>query len=80
MPAYLTIPRMKHVTSSNIDAVGYNPDTSELHVRFRNGTHYVYRSVGEETHKLFLKTQSPGKFFAEHVRSKFSFFQVPKEP
>jgi hypothetical protein len=67
---------MQTVKSSNVDSVGYSSDTAELHVKFRNGSHYAYRCVGPEVIKHFLQTNSPGKFFAEHVRSKFSYFEV----
>jgi KTSC domain len=72
----LKVPPMQTVKSSNIAAIGYDPQTYELHVKFTNGNHYVYRSVNKDTHSAFINSsRSHGKFFAEHVRSKYSYFQ-----
>jgi hypothetical protein len=76
-PTPVKIPHMQDVKSSNIAAIGYDPHTFELHVRFTNGNHYVYRSVSKDAHSAFMNaTRSYGKFFAEHIRSKYSSFSL----
>jgi len=40
---------MIYVDSSNIDQIGYDDAESECHVIFKNGRHYVYGDVSEET-------------------------------
>lgn len=41
------MPEMQYVTSSNVEAVGYDPTLRELHVRFLNGGTYIYYEVEE---------------------------------
>jgi len=42
------MPEMHFVDSSNVEAIGYDPDAQELHVRFvRSGETYIYYSVEE---------------------------------
>ena len=41
------MPEMHYVDSSNVEAIGYDPATQELHVRFlKSGETYVYYNVG----------------------------------
>lgn len=72
----LKIPTMKKVKSSNITAIGYDPEIFELHVQFANGSHYVHRSVSPDTHSAFMNTRSHGKFYAEHIRSKYAYYKL----
>lgn len=69
------LPHMISVTSYNIKAIGYDDDNFELHVQFKNGGHYVHRSVGKDAFKVFLLAPSPGRWYAEHVRGKYAFYQ-----
>ena len=40
------MPEMKYVDSTNIEAVGYDPESLELHVRFAgSGDTYAYYNV-----------------------------------
>lgn len=72
----LTIPKMKEVESSNIESIGHHADRKELHVRFKNGGHYVYAGVGPDLHADALRADSVGKFINEHVKGKFTHRKV----
>ena len=51
------MPEMQYVDSSNIEAIGYDPDNQELHVRFlKSGETYVYYSVEEWVFQEFLQS------------------------
>lgn len=67
------LPKMKPLTSSNVEAVGHHAGRSELHVRFKGGGHYIYDGIDAELHEKLLKAESVGKFIGEHVKGKFSF-------
>ena len=41
------MPEMIYVDSSNIEAIGYDDDAQELHVRFLSGTSYIYHLYGD---------------------------------
>lgn len=66
---------MLKVASSNIEAIGHDPHANELHVRFSNGTTYVYASVHRLYYQNMLKAGdnggSVGKYHAEHIKGVF---------
>jgi hypothetical protein len=71
------IPNMKPVKSSNVEAIGHNPHTLELHVRFKNGGHYVYQGVLPEHHLTLLQAESIGKHIAAHIKGKYNHRRLP---
>ena len=59
---------MQPVESSNVCSVGYAD--GELRVRFKSGRTYRYWGEGIEQHYHGLLTaESPGTYFALHIRS-----------
>lgn len=59
---------MKEVKSSQIQSVGYCPDTKRLSVQFINGGCYQYAGVPPEVHAELQAAESVGKFI--HARLK----------
>lgn len=59
------------VTSSTIDAIGYDPDAQTMHVAFLSGGTYEYLDVDPETHQALVEAPSVGSHFHKHVRPKF---------
>lgn len=66
-------PAMIPVRSSNIDAVGYDPVSSELYVRFTSGTTYIYLGVGQALYEGLLSAPSAGRFLNRNVKRSHSF-------
>jgi hypothetical protein len=64
---------MQRVDSSNIEAVGYDPVTSEMHVRFTNGNLYAYKGVSAETHQDLMAADSPGSHLHEFVKGQHEY-------
>jgi hypothetical protein len=59
------------VKSSNVDAVGYDAATKELHVRFKgNPKVYIHDGVTPQQHAAFLASPSKGKFYAANFKGK----------
>jgi len=59
---------MKPVASSNIQAVGF--ENGELMIRFANGRTYRYTGPKvAEHHEAFMKAESKGRYFAQHIRN-----------
>lgn len=56
------------VKSSNLKAVGHDPETNELHVEFSNGARWIYAGVDAEKYGRMLAFPSVGKFFAASIR------------
>ena len=48
------------VQSSNIRAVGHDPEANELHVEFKNGGKYVYHAISADQHKALIGAKSIG--------------------
>lgn len=65
--------KMKPVESSNIAAVGFDPETKTLHVAFSNGTVYRYHDVDAEKHAKLMSADSVGKHFNAHIKGAHKF-------
>jgi KTSC domain len=69
----MPIPAMTPVDSSNIEAIGYDEASRELHVRFRTGRRYVYSEVPQETYDRFAQADSKGSFFNREIKPNYSY-------
>ena len=67
---------MKKVESSNIEAVGYDPNTKELTVKFKNGGTYHYSAVPSHEADALMHAESIGKHFHAHIKGKFQHQKV----
>lgn len=66
------MPDMEFVDSSNIEAIGYDSDNQELHVRFlKSGETYVYYSVDEWVYQEFMQADSKGIYLNTNIRNAF---------
>lgn len=57
------------VKSSNLESIGYNPETQELEIKFHKTGIYVYKNVSESLYNQLMKSQSKGHFFATYIRN-----------
>ncbi len=63
------MPEMIFVDSSNIEAIGYDTGTLELHVRFlKSGETYVYYAVEEWRHQEFMQADSKGVYLNVNIK------------
>ena len=67
------LPEMKNVDSSNIAAIGYDRELSELFVQYKNGMTYKYKEVPANIYERFLKAESKGKFMNEEVKPFYDY-------
>lgn len=73
--AYTEDPRppieLKAVESSQIKAIGYDEKTRTLAVTFNYGAGaiYHYPDVAPEIAEAFVKAESIGKFFGQHIKA-----------
>lgn len=61
-------PEMIAVESSNLQAIGYDPDNMELYVDFLNGSRYRYFDVPEDVFDEFQVADSKGKFLHQNIK------------
>ena len=61
------------VQSSNIEAIGYDPETSRLRVRFnKRDSLYEYNDVPPEIFEAFRTSDSKGGFFQRNILRTFN--------
>lgn len=70
------MPNMTFVDSSNIEAIGHDPDSLELHVAFRSGDTYVYHDVPSVVFDAFLSAPSKGSFLNREIKPVFRFSKL----
>jgi hypothetical protein len=69
------------VESSNIQAIGYDPQTRVMEVEFGRDVYpgyphnrvYQYFEVPSEVHQALMNAPSHGEFLYEHVAYEFSY-------
>jgi hypothetical protein len=59
------------VESGHIEAIGYDPYSEEMRIRFVGNHLYVYRGVPQEIWDQFRVAQSKGQFFAAHIKKQY---------
>ncbi len=63
---------MKAVDSSTLDAIGYDAEKRELHVRFKQtGITYVYYDVQETVFDEFLQADSKGGYLNRVLKRRY---------
>lgn len=68
---------MNFVSSSNIDAIGYDTETAELHVRFlKSGLTYKYPGVPQEVYEELMRADSKGSYFNRLIKPVYTSFET----
>lgn len=68
------MPDMIFVDSSNVEAIGYESTTRELHVRFvKSGETYVYDEVEEWVFEEFKGADSKGTFLNTRIKNQYNY-------
>jgi len=70
------MPEMQFVTSSNIESVGYDVSTQELHVRFLTGRTYVYYEVEEYKFIEMLSGGSVGVYLKQNIEKNYRYAEI----
>lgn len=62
------------VDSTSIEAIGYDPASRELHVRFlQAGRTYTYFDVDEAVYEEFRQADSIGQFFNANIKGVYDY-------
>lgn len=67
------MPDMHYVDSSNVEAVGYDSNSRELHVQFLSGGYYVYHDVPQDVYDDLLASPSIGSFLNRVVKPSYQY-------
>ncbi|HEY0661394.1 MAG TPA: KTSC domain-containing protein [Lysobacter sp.] len=62
---------MIRVASSAISAIGYDPATRQMKIRFVQGHTYDFCGVPEKVFKRLLNARSKGSYYNEHIRDRY---------
>ena len=79
---------LQDVESSQINAIGYDPETQTLAVQFKGwkgelGATYHYGCVSAEDFEAFKNAESLGRHFTRHIKpfpEKFPYTKVAEKP
>lgn len=64
------------VESSNMESVGYDPESHTLEVAFRDSGTYQYFDVPASVHDALMGAASKGSYFAGNIRGVFRYARV----
>ena len=70
------VPDMQYVDSSNIEAIGYDGASRELHVRFLNGATYVYSDVEDGVFEELLQAPSKGSYLNRNIKGRYQYAKL----
>ena len=64
------------VSSSNISAIGYDPDSEVLEIEFTNGAVYSYSGVPLGEYESFMSADSKGKYLHANIKGRYSYIKL----
>ena len=64
------------VASSNIRAIGYDPETQTLEVEFHSGSVYQYYGVPDHIHEQIMQASSKGRFLNTYIKNSYPYSRV----
>ncbi|MBU4075749.1 MAG: KTSC domain-containing protein [Euryarchaeota archaeon] len=56
------------VQSSDLQSIGYDPNTNVLEIEFKSGGIYQYFNVPESKYEGLMKADSHGKYFDAYIK------------
>ena len=62
---------MIRVTSDAISAIGYEPESGRMRVRFSSGSSYDFCRVPLAVYERFMHSISKGSFYNDHIRGRY---------
>ena len=64
------------VSSSNLAAVGYDPNTKILEIEFHGGSVYAYSDVPQDIFDELMSAESHGKYFNANIKDKYPYTKI----
>lgn len=63
---------MTPLTSSNLAAAGYDPESRVLRIQFHNGRTYEYDNVPQHEYDGLISAGSAGQYFNSNIKGQYS--------
>lgn len=64
------------VSSSSIESVGYDPNSSTLEIEFKKGGIYQYHDVPSHTYEEFISSDSLGTYLHHNIKNIYAFSKM----
>jgi hypothetical protein len=64
------------VQSSNLESIGYDPETEILKIKFLNSSVYEYKNVSQVIYDALMNAPSHGSYFNREIRNNFPYEKV----
>jgi hypothetical protein len=64
------------VTSTDIRAIGYDPETETLEIEFNKGSVYQYAGVPVGEYEATMNADSKGRYFSANIKGRYSFIKL----
>lgn len=71
--------QLEKVNSSDIAAIGYDPESQTLAIEFHATGRYHYFSVPPQIHAELMQTPTHGKYFHQHIKGRYAWEKVSAE-
>jgi hypothetical protein len=66
---------MQFVDSTNVEAIGYDDATNELHIRFKSSpATYVYTGVPQQVFEELQLAESKGRYVDQNIKPVYKQF------
>jgi hypothetical protein len=73
----VSTPEMEYVSSTSVEAIGYDAGSQELHVRFlSSGETYVYTGVPDWVFEELRTSSSMGNFVNTTLKNAYSYYKL----
>lgn len=72
----MPIPDMQPVSSSNIEAIGYDAENQTVYVQFLNGSTYAYKGVPEHEFENLRTASSVGSYLNRNYKNIYPYERV----
>ena len=66
----------QHVSSSNIQSIGYDPNSNTLEVAFQHGGIYQYYNVPEFIYNGIMSAGSKGSYLHQNIKGKYRYRKI----
>lgn len=64
------------VQSSNLSAIGYDPETETLQVDFLNGSSYEYKNVPLVVYQGLMEAPSHGSYLNREIKGRYPYEKI----
>jgi hypothetical protein len=72
----MNYPKMTPVSSSNVAEIGYDAEGQIVHVRFLNGSLYIYKDVPQFVYDGLLNASSVGSYLHRNFKNVYAYERI----